>query len=126
MLEGLVARRPAAAAPARDAMHQLVVLQAADGSWTLTPELAALIGRSLAELNSAVAGATGARDEILRAWATALALVWLQEHAADSEPEWRLLAAKARAWLAATSAAAAGGAAWIDAAARFLAVAAAP
>ncbi len=43
-----------------------------------------------------LAGATGKKDEARQAWATALALVWLEEHARDTKGEWHLLAVKAR------------------------------
>ena len=106
-------------------MHRLIVLQAADGSWGLTKELASIIGRELIELNAAVhgaTGATGAPDEVLRAWATALALAWLEHTVADSEDEWRLLAKKARRWLDATKAVPPRGGGWVEAADGFLRV----
>ncbi len=110
---------PAAAAPP-PAMHALVALQRAEGSWDLTPELAAVVGRPLEELESALAGATGDDRDVRKAWATALALVWLRTHARHVEDEWALLAAKARAWLDNLAAVPAGGGAWHDAAAAFL------
>ena len=95
-------------------------MQATDGSWRLTKELASILGHDLTELNAAVQGATGPRDEVLRACATSLALAWLQKNAADAEDEWRLLATKARKWLDAAPTVPPGGGAWIDFAESFL------
>ena len=97
-------------------MHELIVLQAADGSWELTKELASLIGRDLDDLRSAIENARGSGNDVQRAWATALALAWLEEHAAEARDEWRLLAAKAREWIDATPAIPPGGGTWMDAA----------
>ena len=101
-------------------MIRLVSLQRADGSWELTPELARAIGHDLAELEAALADATGNADEARTAWATALALAWLEEHARDAEGEWRLLAEKARAWLTGVTARPAPGVSWADAGARLM------
>ena len=95
-------------------MQDLIALQAADGSWELTPELAAIVGRGLDELSSAIAGATGPIDDIRRAWATALAVAWLALHAASARDEWRMLAAKARRWLDTTPAIPPDGRTWLD------------
>jgi hypothetical protein len=109
-------RKPAAPA----GMEALIVLQAADGSWELTSKLASIVGRGLDELKSAVAGATGSRDEIVRAWATALAVVWLRERAAGVEDEWRMLVAKAQKWIDNTRTVPPGGGTWLDAARAFV------
>ena len=109
-------RKPAAPA----GMEALIVLQAADGSWELTSKLASIVGRGLDEVRGAVAGATGSRDEIVRAWATALAVVWLRERAAGVEDEWRMLVAKAQKWIDNTRAVPPGGGTWLDAARAFL------
>ena len=101
-------------------MIRLVSLQRADGSWELTPELARAIGHDLAELEAALADATGNADEARTAWATALALAWLEEHARDAEGEWRLLAEKARAWLTGVTARPAPGVSWANAGARLM------
>ena len=106
--------------PAPAGMHALIALQRADGSWDLTHELAVLIGRELRELEAAIANATGSADEIRRAWATALAVAWLQLHASGVEDEWRLLVAKARKWIDAAGAAPEGGSGWVDVALRAL------
>jgi Ca-activated chloride channel family protein len=102
-------------------MDRLVALQAADGSWELTSDLAAVIGRSLTELEAALAGSSGAPDDVRRAWATALALAWLQTSAVEVAGEWRMLGAKARKWIDGVSTAPAVGRTWIDMAKRFLA-----
>jgi Vault protein inter-alpha-trypsin domain/von Willebrand factor type A domain len=101
-------------------MHRLIALQHADGSWDLTRELAQIIGRDLAELESALAGATGDPAEVTRAWATALALVWLRLHARDVEAQWQVLARKARRWLGNVRAGQPDRVAWIDAAEKLL------
>jgi hypothetical protein len=101
-------------------MIRVVSLQRADGSWELTPELARAIGHDLAELEAALADATGNADEARTAWATALALAWLEEHARDAEGEWRLLAEKARMWLSGVTARPAPGVSWAEAGARLM------
>jgi hypothetical protein len=110
--------------PARDVgpdFVRLIALQHADGSWDLTRELARAIGHDLAELESALAGAAGHREEARKAWATALALTWIELHAPEAEGEWRLLAAKGRQWLDSVSARPAGVGSWTDLSARLLA-----
>ena len=102
------------------AMVALVALQRADGSWDLTPEFASAIGQDLGPLESALTGSTGNRDEARRAWATALAVAWLDEHARDAEGEWRLLVEKARRWLGGVTSRPAYGGSWADAGARLL------
>ena len=79
------------------------------------------MGRPLPDLEHQLEGGTGLAADTRRAWATALALEWLRLHAANSEPEWRLLAAKAEQYLAGISATAPGGVAWSEMAASFLA-----
>ena len=101
-------------------MYALVALQCADGSWELTRELADVIGRNLTELEGALRDATGNREDIRRAWATSLAIVWLEACAPGARTEWRLLAAKARQWLGRVHAEPAGGGPWIEAAAALL------
>jgi Vault protein inter-alpha-trypsin domain/von Willebrand factor type A domain len=120
----LPVRRPsrsrAQANVARSGMHRLILLQSADGSWELTEDMASVVGHDLVELRTAVQGATGPQAEILRAWATALALAWLGRNAADAEDEWRLLAIKARKWLDMTAAVPPGGSTWIEEARRYI------
>lgn len=102
-------------------MDALVALQAADGSWDLSRPLAAIIGRRISEIQAALARTSAGGDGIRRAWATALALAWLQLNAADRQDEWRLLADKARRWLEGVTATPPGGeSTWMEAALRFL------
>ena len=101
-------------------MLAVAALQRADGSWELTAELARAIGHDLAELEALLSGSTGKIDEARKAWATALALAWLEERARESEGEWRLLAAKGRKWLDRVSARPAQGVTWAEAGARLL------
>jgi Ca-activated chloride channel homolog len=84
-------------------LDRLVALQSADGSWDLTPELAAVIGRDIDELEAELRGAPGGRVVARRVMATSLALEWLEAHAASERAEWEMLAEKARRWLAAVS-----------------------
>jgi hypothetical protein len=103
----------AAALPA--GMHALIQLQQADGTWELTKELASIIGRDLKELRSVV---NRTRDtDVLRAWATALALAWLSKNARGVEDEWRLLAGKAKRWLDRTTCVPPRAATWVEEAA---------
>lgn len=88
-----------AAPPAVRPLDRLVALQCADGSWELTEELAELLGLTLAVLETHLPGASGDAALARRAWATALALSWLERHACDCRDEWRLLARKAQTWL---------------------------
>jgi hypothetical protein len=111
-----------AAARAPRALDRLVVLQRADGSWDLDDELAAVLGVRLGKLRKKLKGATGAPEEATRAWATALALAWLQSSASELRDEWELLADKAKAWLSRCGARLAGGEDWIDAASAALTV----
>jgi Ca-activated chloride channel family protein len=105
---------------AHDPTHMLIVLQRADGSWELTPELAAAIGRDFGELRAFADRASGTRDVVRRVWATALAVAFLERSAEDVKDEWRLLADKARAWIERAGIAPPPEGAWIDAARRFL------
>ena len=78
------------------ALDSVVTLQGADGSWPLDSAFAGAIDQKLRALEAAQPSASG---DAQRAWATALALVWLELFAATAEQEWRLLADKGRAWL---------------------------
>ena len=120
--------RPAAASPGvfearsgsgRSAMHALVALQRADGSWELSKELAEAMGLELSLLESALTGEQRSTEK-RAAWATALALAWLDTNASTSRAEWRLLAVKARAWLDGVPARHPGGESWLESAAKFL------
>jgi Ca-activated chloride channel homolog len=98
--------------------HAVVKLQRADGSWDLTSELAGVIGRDVSELEAALKDAPA--DEVRRAWATALALVWLATRANEIADEWELLAHKATEWLDAVAPAAPGETTWMQKATLFL------
>jgi hypothetical protein len=81
--------------PIRATMHALIRLQDIDGSWELTPKLAAILGVDVHELRRLVDDA----PDIHRVWATALALAWLETHASELEVEWKGLAKKAARWI---------------------------
>ncbi|HEU4893671.1 MAG TPA: hypothetical protein VFT47_19085 [Vicinamibacterales bacterium] len=104
-----------AGAPA-DPLQRLIALQHADGSWGLTPAFAAAIGRTLADLDKALSAVAASTSAIRQAWATALAVAWLERNAADAAAEWRLLADKARRWLDGLGTVPPGGRSWLDAA----------
>ncbi len=109
---------PAIGAPSD--MHALVALQQADGHWELTRDLAVIVGREFSEIEAALNGGSGSRSDRQSAWATALAVAWLERHAADAEEEWKLIRRKAQRWLDDVQAAPPGGMTWIAAAGRFL------
>ena len=79
-------------------LHELVILQAADGTWPLTRKLASLLGRELDDLHAA-AGVPLNHPDTIRAWGTALVLTWLELYAADFRDEWEMLAQKSSRWL---------------------------
>jgi hypothetical protein len=85
-------------------LDRLVALQSADGSWDLTPEFAAVIGRDLDELERDASGLARTRAVARRVLATGLALEWLEANAAVERAEWEMLAEKARRWLSARTA----------------------
>ncbi|KAM9318861.1 von Willebrand factor A domain-containing protein 5A-like [Pholidichthys leucotaenia] len=95
-----VRRRPnTSKKPSRDFLLQLVSLQEASGCWLLNPSLAAVVGKSIKEMENSKPERVN--DEV---WATILALIWLHGFNKDSEVEWVLLAAKAVSWLRAQNA----------------------
>jgi Ca-activated chloride channel family protein len=93
-------------------LDRLVALQRADGSWDLTPELADVLGVPLSDLLARLAHATGDHEEARRAWATALALLFLATRESSRYGEWDLLAAKAGRWLALVKSKPPGGGSW--------------
>ncbi|KAM9318295.1 von Willebrand factor A domain-containing protein 5A-like [Pholidichthys leucotaenia] len=98
--EGGVRRRPnTSKKPSRDSLLQLVSLQEASGCWLLNPSLAAVVGKSIKEMENSKP--ERANDEV---WATVLALIWLHGFNMDSRVEWVLLADKAVSWLRAQNA----------------------
>ena len=116
LVDRVAGHAPHGAAP--PPMNVLIALQRADGSWDLTGKLADAIGCKLTDLEAALRGARG--DEIQRAWATALAIVWLEVRAPQSRDQWRLLVAKARNWLDHVHAQPRASGNWLDAAEAFL------
>jgi hypothetical protein len=99
----------------------LILLQEADGSWDLTLELASLLGRDLEELRAAMPPVTARAAPVRRVWATALAIAWLDRHAADRKNEWHLLAEKGRNWIQHTALVPSGGKRWTELATEYLA-----
>jgi hypothetical protein len=93
-------QKPPASAP----FARLVRLQNTDGSWDLTDELAGAAGIPRKKLERAFASVEKTFDrtggeELRRAFATALAVRWLEVRFADSRDEWDGLAEKAYRWL---------------------------
>jgi Ca-activated chloride channel family protein len=97
-------------------LDRLIALQSADGSWDLTNALAQAIGQTKKDLDRRFAAAVGepqatrtvtqraldaigGNHRLRRAFATALALTWLEAACGDSLDEWSALAAKAQDWL---------------------------
>jgi hypothetical protein len=103
-----------------DAIYALITLQRADGSWKLTRDFATVIGYDMRELKSALRGSDAEDNAVTTAWATALALAWLETHASDLTDQWRLVAEKARKWVSRVFASAPDGATWLDAAEKFI------
>ncbi|XP_049914689.1 von Willebrand factor A domain-containing protein 5A-like isoform X1 [Epinephelus moara] len=85
--------------PHRDPLLQLVSLQKASGCWELVPALAAALGKTSEEVESAKP--SGVNQEV---WATFLALIWLHGSKMEAQDEWELLAMKAASWLRAQNA----------------------
>jgi hypothetical protein len=102
------------------AMIGLIGLQRADGSWDLTADVAMVVGYELGLLERSLSGAIGKDADVRKAWATALALAWLDDHAGEFAGEWTMAAEKARRWLDAVNARPADGGSWSSAAARLL------
>ena len=114
------AARRQPAQPSLRSLDALVALQAADGSWDLTPALAGFIDRDLGLLESMLTLASGDPALARRALATALAIVWLRLNADQERGEWEMLAEKASCWLAACPASPAGCRRWTDVAEQLL------
>ncbi len=114
---------PSRKTPSLRPLDALVALQRADGSWELDAEFAKAVSRKLRDLEKALKGAAGDSGAARRALASAIALEWLEKHAAAERVEWELLARKALAWLSASRtepAAGLGWQAWLDAARRLV------
>jgi hypothetical protein len=106
--------------PPSSRTQALIVLQTAEGFWDLENELASIIGRGLEDLRSAIKDAAGPQALVARAWATALALAWLELNAGDTRDEWRMLSEKARRWLDRAAILPPDGVDWLRAAHRFI------
>jgi Ca-activated chloride channel family protein len=115
--------RPRWARAATRPLDALVALQRADGSWELDIALAEAVSLPLGELEASLEDPTGSAETVRRALATAVALAWLERHAARDRGEWDLLALKATRWLSTTRtepAAGTGWNAWLDVARRLV------
>jgi hypothetical protein len=93
-------------APVQRPLDRLAALQRADGSWELTQALASALGVRFGQLEAVAAAKNWKTADARRAWATSLALAWLEAHTAADRDEWALLADKARDWLRAHAGAA--------------------
>ena len=80
------------------ALSLIISLQLASGAWTLTTELAHILGRSVEKLKTACP-ASPCKDEVELVWATALVLCYLEKRHLERKDEWELLAVKASEWL---------------------------
>ena len=78
----------------------LIALQRADGSWQLSDELAAVIEWPITALLDKLMDIGDDRPESRDAWATAMALAWLDRYGNDMRDEWELIARKGNQWLA--------------------------
>ena len=118
-----VASEERALGHAARSLDRLIALQLADGAWPFTPELAVVVGATFEQLLLAWADrraeqllpevTAGTDLELqLRAFATAVALRWLEKQWHEARDEWALLADKAAEWLDDTPE---GGAFWRDA-----------
>jgi hypothetical protein len=83
----------------RRVLH-LASMQRADGSWQLSEELADLIAWPIAELLRKLMDLGDDSPRSREAWATAMALAWLDRHGNDMRDELELIARKGRQWLA--------------------------
>jgi hypothetical protein len=137
VMEPLSPRVRGKIAQGRRPVDRVVGLQGADGSWDLTKEFAGAVGigrrelerefdevmqRLLGHLQGPVAGGPG-EDVCRRAFATALALRWLEAKCVDTRQEWDGLAQKAYEWLRLISPSADF---WLEAAGRSRALASRP
>ena len=86
--------RTAAVGSSRSAMMTIVRLQRVDGSFVLSSELAAALGKSLDSVTKAVPA--GTPTEV---YATTLVVAFLRAKCADTREEWMLIEKKALRWL---------------------------
>ena len=99
------------------ALDRLVALQRADGCWELDEAFAQVLGVALSDLVARIGGVRGDTAEARRAWATALALAFLERDESSNRDEWALLATKARRWLSGVTVTPPDGGEWFDLAA---------
>ena len=104
-------------------MQHLIELQTADGYWTLTENLAILVLRIERDSIAAAVGAPREANGMEKAWATALAITWLEVQVPDAIDQWRLVAAKAREWLDRSAVASPDKRSWLELAHEFLSTA---
>ncbi|XP_054988162.1 von Willebrand factor A domain-containing protein 5A-like [Sorex araneus] len=81
--------------PETDQLLELIMLQKANGSWELDDQLAAILGVSLPDMQTALT----VKDVEPSCWATILALTWLNTNGQGRKCEWELLERKAVAWI---------------------------
>jgi hypothetical protein len=108
-------REPIGSRPRAQALRPLdalVALQRADGSWELDVEFAKAVSLKLRGLDQLLSNAAGDAGTARRALATAIALEWLEKHAAGERGEWELLALKATRWLSTSQTEPAAGQGW--------------
>ncbi|XP_056403305.1 von Willebrand factor A domain-containing protein 5A-like isoform X3 [Hyla sarda] len=74
---------------------KLILLQKADGSWSPSPELAAVLGISEGDFVDKKPD-QGMDSSV---WATLLAVLWLHSNCVEQKDEWELLSSKAATWL---------------------------
>ncbi|XP_069819424.1 von Willebrand factor A domain-containing protein 5A-like isoform X2 [Dendropsophus ebraccatus] len=74
---------------------RLIFLQKADGSWSPSPELAAVLGISEEDLEAKNPD-QGVDSSV---WATLLAVIWLHSNCSEQKDEWELLSRKAVTWI---------------------------
>lgn len=81
-----------------DTHLSLISLQTASGAWQLTDKLANICGITLEKLKQTYPSKLTIfnRDSL---WATALALVWLNEKCSGKQDEWEIVANKGTRWL---------------------------
>jgi Ca-activated chloride channel family protein len=104
----------------RHYMHEVLLLQRANGTWDLSNALAHHVGIHIRQLEDATPASAIPADVARTAWATALAIVWCRRYAPRLEPEWGAPVRKGLASLEALIKTDAD--AWIDAALALFAV----
>lgn len=78
----------------KQSLDKVVMLQHADGSWTLDAAFASVLGLQLPQVTQA----NPVKSPVF--WATALAIVWLERYHAESRDVWVLLSEKGFEFLA--------------------------